>query len=32
VFLLYNLVLSLLAPLWAPVMFWRSSRRAEKPN
>lgn len=31
-FLLYNLVLSLLAPLWAPVMFWRSSRRAEKPN
>ncbi len=31
-FLLYNLVLSLLAPIWAPVMLWRSSRRAEKPN
>lgn len=31
-FLLYNLALTLLAPLWAPWMFWRARRRKEAPN
>lgn len=31
-FLLYNLLLTLLAPVWATWMWIRASRRAEKPN
>jgi 3-deoxy-D-manno-octulosonic-acid transferase len=31
-FLLYNFLLTFLAPIWAPWMLWRSSRRKEKPN
>ena len=31
-FLLYNLLLTLTAPLWAPWMLWRAWRRGEKPN
>jgi 3-deoxy-D-manno-octulosonic-acid transferase len=30
-FLLYNLLLTLLAPLWAPWMWWRTARRRERP-
>lgn len=30
-FLLYNLVLTLTSLIWAPWMFWRASRRQEKP-
>ncbi len=30
--LLYNLLLTLLAPLWVPWMLWRTHRRGEKPN
>lgn len=30
--LLYNALLTLLAPLWAPWMVWRAWRRKEKPN
>lgn len=30
-FLLYNLVLTLTAPIWLPWMLWRTSRRREKP-
>lgn len=29
-FLLYNLVLTFLSPIWVPWMLWRSGRRAEK--
>jgi len=32
VLLLYNFVVTLLAPIWVPVMFFRSLRRNEKPN
>ncbi len=31
-FWIYNLLLPLLAPLWAPWMLWRSYRRKEKPD
>lgn len=31
-FVLYNLLLTLLAPLWVPWMLWRTARRKEKPN
>ena len=31
-FILYNLLLTLTAPLWVPWMLWRTARRAEKPN
>lgn len=31
-FLLYNLVLTVLAPFWAPWMLWRASKRRESPN
>ncbi|HWD41435.1 MAG TPA: 3-deoxy-D-manno-octulosonic acid transferase [Fimbriimonas sp.] len=31
-FLLYNLLLTILSPLWVPWMLWRSWRREEKPN
>lgn len=31
-FLLYNFLLTLLAPIWVPWMLWRANRRAEKPN
>jgi len=31
-FVLYNLLLSIFAPIWLPWMLWRSWRRAEKPN
>ena len=30
--ILYNLLLTLLAPFWVPWMLWRSRRRGEKPN
>jgi 3-deoxy-D-manno-octulosonic-acid transferase len=30
-FLLYNLLLTLFAPLWVPWMLWRTLRRKEKP-
>lgn len=30
--LLYNLLLTLLAPFWVPWMLWRAYRRKEKPN
>ncbi|MGV3615665.1 MAG: 3-deoxy-D-manno-octulosonic acid transferase [Fimbriimonas sp.] len=31
-FWVYNTLLTLLAPLWAPWMWWRTLRRREKPN
>lgn len=31
-FLLYNLLLTLLAPFWAPWMLWRAHKRVERPN
>jgi 3-deoxy-D-manno-octulosonic-acid transferase len=31
-FLLYNFLLTLFAPFWAPWMVWRAWRRKEKPN
>jgi len=31
-FLIYNLLLTLLAPLWGPWMWWRTKRRKEQPN
>lgn len=31
-FIIYNLILTLLMPLWVPWMYFRSSRRAEAPN
>ncbi len=31
-FFLYNLLLILTAPFWAPWMLWRTSRRKERPN
>lgn len=31
-FLIYNLLLTVLSPIWVPWMLWRSSRRKEKPN
>lgn len=31
-FLVYNLFLFLMCPLWIPWMLWRTSRRREKPN
>lgn len=31
-FLLYNLLLTVLSPIWVPWMLVRSARRAEKPN
>ncbi len=31
-FLLYNLLLTIAAPIWFPWTLWRSWRRAEKPN
>lgn len=30
--LIYNLLLTILAPIWAPWMLWRAWRRKEKPN
>jgi 3-deoxy-D-manno-octulosonic-acid transferase len=32
VFLLYNILITLFAPIWVPWMLWRTSRRQEKPN
>jgi 3-deoxy-D-manno-octulosonic-acid transferase len=31
-FLLYNLLLTITAPLWVPWMLWRASRRHERPD
>jgi 3-deoxy-D-manno-octulosonic-acid transferase len=31
-FLLYNFLLTILSPIWAPWMWWRSRRRKEAPN
>lgn len=31
-FLLYNLVLTLLSPIWVPWMVWRTKKRREAPN
>ena len=31
-FLLYNLILTLLSPIWVPWMIWRSKKRQESPN
>lgn len=31
-FLLYNLVITIAAPIWVPWMLWRASRRRERPN
>lgn len=31
-FLVYNFLLTIFAPIWLPWMLWRSSRRREKPN
>jgi 3-deoxy-D-manno-octulosonic-acid transferase len=31
-FLLYNLLLTVTAPIWVPWMLWRSSRRREQPD
>jgi 3-deoxy-D-manno-octulosonic-acid transferase len=31
-FLLYNFILTLLAPFWVPWMLWRASKRKEKPD
>lgn len=31
-FLLYNILLTLLAPVWVPWMLWRAARRKERPN
>ncbi len=31
-FILYNLLLTLTAPLWVPWMLWRAHKRGEKPN
>jgi 3-deoxy-D-manno-octulosonic-acid transferase len=32
VWFLYNVFLTLTAPFWVPWMWWRASKRAEKPN
>lgn len=32
VWLIYNLVLIITAPVWVPWMWWRANKRAEKPN
>lgn len=31
-FLVYNLILTLLSPIWVPWMIWRSRKRKEAPN